>query len=302
MVRSRTAENGACVDANESTGIDAPSGGRRRVLVADDNADNRRVVARLLGARRRRRGGGRGGAEALARLAVEPFDLLLLDGMMPGLDGPATAREIRRREAAVGHPRIAIVAITASSGSRRTWPRMLEAGMDDLVVKPISAEALERALDRWLPEPRALARDVIPALPEHRAGGAEPEPRGDGPRVDPAAFGRLVASATPRWSIAWSACSCPTPRGGRRRWRRPIEARDADGAAGRPRGHRADRRARRGDRAVRARPRDRDEMRWTAAARPTIRAGTTRSARPAWPPPRGGDAGAAARAAGATRA
>ena len=42
------------------------------------------------------------GAAALTRLAAEPFDLVLLDGLMPGLDGPAVAREVRRREAAAG--------------------------------------------------------------------------------------------------------------------------------------------------------------------------------------------------------
>lgn len=159
---------------------------RPRVLVADDNADNRRVVGRLLGRHDVDATVVAGGLEALAKLAAEPFDLLFLDGMMPGLDGPATAREIRRREAAARVPRIAIVALTASSGPD-DLARMLEAGMDDLVVKPIGAGALERALDRWLPEP-GRRTSVIPT-----SEGTALDADAADPRVDPSAFGRLAA-------------------------------------------------------------------------------------------------------------
>ncbi|HEY4189438.1 MAG TPA: response regulator [Candidatus Limnocylindrales bacterium] len=159
---------------------------RPRVLIADDNADNRRVVARLLGRLDVDASAVGGGHEALAALAAEPFDLLFLDGVMPGLDGPATAREIRRREAAAGTPRIAIVALTASSGPE-DLAAMLEAGMDDLVVKPIGPGTLEHAIDRWLPEP-ARRSMVIPAMPADETDRGRADPR-----IDPAAFGRLAA-------------------------------------------------------------------------------------------------------------
>ena len=179
------------MDANESTGTDAPSGGRRRVLVADDSESYRRVTRGQLVARGLDVVAVASGSEALARLAAEPFDLLLVDGMMPGLDGPATAREIRRREGALaGITRIPIVAITAS-GQPEDRARMLAAGIDDLVVKPVLDEDLDRALARWLPAAGPGREALIPALARDDAW-PEPLPSDDGAVIDEAAFARLA--------------------------------------------------------------------------------------------------------------
>jgi CheY-like chemotaxis protein/HPt (histidine-containing phosphotransfer) domain-containing protein len=155
------------------------------VLVADDSESYRRITRGQLAARGLDAVTVSGGREALAGLAAEPFDLLLIDGMMPGLDGIATAREIRRREAAAGVAAIAIVAISAS-GRPEDRDRMLAAGIDDLVVKPILDDDLERALARWLPPTAAPRTEVIPALPAE-----------DGALVDEAAFSRLASLGDP---------------------------------------------------------------------------------------------------------
>ena len=111
--------------------------------------------------------------------------------MMPGLDGPATAREIRRREAALeGEPRLPIVAITAS-GQPEDRERMLAAGIDDLVVKPVLDDDLDRALARWLPNAVPRREKVIPARTEHGAGPESQAP-GDDAVIDEAAFARLA--------------------------------------------------------------------------------------------------------------
>jgi CheY-like chemotaxis protein/HPt (histidine-containing phosphotransfer) domain-containing protein len=123
---------------------------------------------------------------ALARLAMEPFDLVLLDGMMPGLDGPAVTREIRRREEAGSLPRIPIVGVTASilPEDRR---RMLEAGMDDQIAKPLRPDELASVIERWLP--RTARRRTLVIAPPIEQGQADDDH--EAPVVDTEAFARL---------------------------------------------------------------------------------------------------------------
>jgi CheY-like chemotaxis protein len=82
-------------------------------------------------------------------LESEPYDLIFMDCHMPLLDGYDAAREIRRREAADGRGHVPIVAMTADAmlGDRE---RCLAAGMDDYMAKPISLDALDEMLVRWL--------------------------------------------------------------------------------------------------------------------------------------------------------
>jgi signal transduction histidine kinase/ligand-binding sensor domain-containing protein/CheY-like chemotaxis protein/HPt (histidine-containing phosphotransfer) domain-containing protein len=86
------------------------------------------------------------GTGAIARAAVERFDLILMDLNMPGLDGFATASAIRAREKT--EERVPIVALTATE-AQDCRDRCLIAGMDDVLSKPYSyaeCEALLRAL------------------------------------------------------------------------------------------------------------------------------------------------------------
>jgi CheY-like chemotaxis protein/HPt (histidine-containing phosphotransfer) domain-containing protein len=87
------------------------------------------------------------GPAAIARSAVERFDLILMDLSMPTMDGFATTALIRQREALVR--RVPIVALTAhdAAGYRETC---IEAGMDDLLTKPYTLEECARLLRRWI--------------------------------------------------------------------------------------------------------------------------------------------------------
>ena len=73
-----------------------------RVLIVDDNATNREILERRLASWRMQRRDRAGGEEGLERIgaraaAGQPYDLVLLDHHMPGLDGLGVARAIGRR-------------------------------------------------------------------------------------------------------------------------------------------------------------------------------------------------------------
>ena len=113
-----------------------------RILLAEDNEVNRRLALRLL-----ERGGhtvvaAANGHEALAILARDRPDLILMDVQMPGMDGLEATRRIRSMEQP-GAPRIPIVALTAHamSGDRDDC---LAAGMDAYLTKPIRVDELRR--------------------------------------------------------------------------------------------------------------------------------------------------------------
>jgi signal transduction histidine kinase/ActR/RegA family two-component response regulator len=115
------------------------------VLVAEDSPINRVVAVRLL-----ERCGYRvhvvtDGREALDALAITRYDAVLMDCQMPGLDGLEATREQRRRERDAGHTPIIAMTAHAMAGDRE---RCIEAGMDDYITKPVSAQALTEALER----------------------------------------------------------------------------------------------------------------------------------------------------------
>jgi signal transduction histidine kinase/DNA-binding response OmpR family regulator/HPt (histidine-containing phosphotransfer) domain-containing protein len=169
-----------------------PAGARTslpRVLIVDDNDTSRRVAEINLARLPVEGIPATHGQAALDLLAAEPFDLVLLDGMMPGLDGPATAREIRRRERAAGMAPIPIIALTASV-LPEDRARMLEAGMDDHLAKPVQFDHLSLALATWLPTGMVPRTRPIPSLDPDPAPAAATPPPGE-LVVDPEVFARL---------------------------------------------------------------------------------------------------------------
>ncbi len=131
----------------------APASAARRgneasILVVEDNPINQLVVVELLGRLGHRAKVAASGVEALQILARGRFDLVLMDCQMPEMDGYETTRAIRGARNGVLDPAVPIVAVTASAmeGDRE---KGLAAGMNDYLVKPVSAEALGAAIERW---------------------------------------------------------------------------------------------------------------------------------------------------------
>jgi signal transduction histidine kinase/ligand-binding sensor domain-containing protein/CheY-like chemotaxis protein/HPt (histidine-containing phosphotransfer) domain-containing protein len=127
------------------------SGRSLRILLAEDNLVNQAVATRLLQKQGHSLVVANNGREALAHLARQPFDLVLMDIQMPEMDGLAATRQIRDGETLTG-AHLPIVAMTAHAmkGDRE---RCLAAGMDGYVSKPINAanlkEQIAAALQLW---------------------------------------------------------------------------------------------------------------------------------------------------------
>ncbi|HSM36883.1 MAG TPA: response regulator [Longimicrobiales bacterium] len=82
------------------------------------------------------------GLQAVAKAQSEGPDIILMDMMMPSMDGFTATRELRERK--LGTP---IIAVTAMEGARG---RAIEAGVNDFVPKPIDFRELFRKVRRWL--------------------------------------------------------------------------------------------------------------------------------------------------------
>ncbi len=116
-----------------------------QVLLVEDNAINQILAKRLIRKRGHNIVVASSGAEALAALETQPFDLILMDVQMPEMSGIEVTAAIRAKEKETGD-HIPIIATTASAMSEER-ERCLEAGMDAFVSKPIDKEALFEAID-----------------------------------------------------------------------------------------------------------------------------------------------------------
>ena len=122
-----------------------------KVLIAEDHDDSRDALETLLGAFGYRVCVATNGAEAVERARAVLPDLILMDMMMPHVDGFAATRELRADERFAEVP---IVAITAMEGARG---EIMAAGCDDFVVKPIDVRAFLEKVRVWIASGRAAA-------------------------------------------------------------------------------------------------------------------------------------------------
>ena len=113
-----------------------------RVLIAEDDALNAAMLRAVLEQLGHRVLHAQDGRRALELLKVSEIDLVMLDGRMPGMDGPACARSIRALDGAASElPVVAVI-----GGDLDEAQAMTEAGCDAVLRKPVSVSAVARAV------------------------------------------------------------------------------------------------------------------------------------------------------------
>jgi signal transduction histidine kinase/ActR/RegA family two-component response regulator len=168
----RAALSGAGLDPAAASPV-SPQDGRLRLLLADDDPINREVASSLL----RHLGHDvttvGGGPDAYAEAQMGPYDCILLDLHMPGMDGVELARALRELPLPLGAVRL--VAITADADAA-VHEAARSAGIDSVVIKPVTLERLVDALSRQqspgpLTEPPAIDAAIRRGLVDRLAAG-----------------------------------------------------------------------------------------------------------------------------------
>ena len=189
-LRDAQAETGAAVH-----GETLPSFAGARVLVADDSAVNREVAREALARLDVEVHCVNDGREAVDAVFAETFDLVLMDGSMPELDGYDATREIRAREAQGARPRLPVVALTAHvvGAAADAWR---DAGMDAVLHKPFTLASLAATLGQFLQASATRPAVRAEAQPPAAAPQADVALYGGEPLIDPEIAGQLAAMAS----------------------------------------------------------------------------------------------------------
>ena len=157
-----------------------PPRSAHRLLVAEDNTVNQQVVVAMLDSLGYDADVAADGQQALEMFPTGTYAAVLMDCQMPLLDGYAATRAIR---ALGGHgARVPVIALTASALAEDAQ-LCLDAGMDDVVTKPLRPAVLGRVLERWI--------GGTPAVPAAVAGpgtAAVEPPALDPPALEPPAL------------------------------------------------------------------------------------------------------------------
>ena len=164
-----------------------------RVLVVDDNSMNLMVVVKLLRDTRVKVDTAESGMEALQKTAENTYHVILMDHMMPEMDGVATLRAVRSQTKGFCQ-KTPVIALTANvmSDAEQVYRNM---GFDGYLAKPISAPLLEAGLLKYLP----------PTLIEYMA-------QDDGDGTDNMEGLNQISSARKRKIAITADCICDLPK------------------------------------------------------------------------------------------
>lgn len=160
-----TADRAVPAQVSDVRASAAPLGGEimrpLRVLAAEDHPANRKLLTLLLTTLGQDLVLVENGAEAVETLRREVFDLVLMDVMMPVMDGVTALAAIRAEEAAEDRPRARIHMLTANVFDEDV-ARYRAAGADGVLRKPIEIASLQATLVE------AAGAATLPPLPERQ--------------------------------------------------------------------------------------------------------------------------------------
>ncbi len=153
------------------------------ILVVDDNDINLTIAEGLLAPLKVHLDKAGGGQAAIDMASLNDYDIILMDHMMPEIDGVDATRQIRQTHPDHSHP--VIIALTANA-VQEARSLFTEAGMDDFIAKPIDVKNLIQAIRKWLPDekiteigddhpeliPAADEKDILPDIDYLDTGSA----------------------------------------------------------------------------------------------------------------------------------
>jgi CheY-like chemotaxis protein len=121
----------------------------KRILLVEDNRINQIVATKILTKLDLTADIAANGIEAIDKLNLAAYDLILMDCQMPEMDGYETTKAIREGKAGIEHQNITIIAMTANA-MKGDKEKCLNAGMNDYLAKPIAINTLHQKLTTWM--------------------------------------------------------------------------------------------------------------------------------------------------------
>ncbi|GAB6264112.1 two-component sensor histidine kinase BarA [Photobacterium sp. R1] len=142
------------------------------VMAVDDNPANLKLIAALLSERVETVITATGGRKAVEYAHQKAFDLIFMDIQMPEMDGVSACQAIHETDLNHNTPVIAVTA-HAMAGERE---RLLRAGMDDYLTKPIEEQILQQMLAKWIPQPQNNGPASLPEPAPTNSAAPAPGP------------------------------------------------------------------------------------------------------------------------------
>jgi PAS domain S-box-containing protein len=156
-----------------------------KILLAEDNEVNQHLALLILDKLGYSADVAVNGIEVLDRVQERRYDVILMDVLMPEMDGYQATHEVRRRLPKDAQPRIIAMTAVALEGDRR---RCLDAGMDDYISKPIDVERLACLLRRIESRETSTTAFAEPPLNGHALAASGLD------QVDDSVLDKLAAS------------------------------------------------------------------------------------------------------------